>query len=93
MPTIIATIGSFPYLFLPFENKLQLANQIIHDLNTINTIEVNLFYTFQQSFGLRTLLVFVYLLYCFYLLWKYYPSKKTERQNPKKQYFIIYRLS
>lgn len=91
VPTIIATIGSFPYLFLPFENKLQLANQIIHDLNTINTIEVNLFYTFQQSFGLRTLLVFVYLLYCFYLLWKYYPSKKTERQNPKKQYFIIYR--
>ncbi|MBP6459504.1 MAG: helix-turn-helix transcriptional regulator [Crocinitomicaceae bacterium] len=91
VPSTIALIGNVPYTFKPFEKKLQIADQIIKNLDAIKDIEVNLFYSMGESFALRTISVFIYLLYCFYLVWKFYPSKNNETQVPRQQFIITYR--
>lgn len=91
IPAIIALIGTMPYLFQPFEKKLQIADQIIENLDAIKKIDVNLFYTMGESFALRTLVAFIYLLYCIYLLWKSYPSKIKENSVPKRQFLVTFR--
>jgi AraC-like DNA-binding protein len=91
IPATIALIGTVPYLFQPFEKKLQVANQIIENQEAIKKIDVNLFYNMGESFVLRTIVAFLYLLYCFYLLWKFYPSKINEHQVPRQQFLITYR--
>ena len=91
IPTIIALIGTLPYLFQSFEKKLQIADRIIKNLDTIREIKVNLFYNMGLSFALRCILAFLYLMYCMFLLCKTYPSEVNERQIPKKQFLITYR--
>lgn len=91
IPATIALIGTSPYLFQSFEKKLQIADQIIENLDAIRNIEVNLFYNIGQSFAFRTILAFTYLIYCIYLLWKSYPSEINDPEIPKKQFAITYR--
>lgn len=91
IPTIIATIGTLPYLFQSFDKKLQIADRIIENLDSIRDIEVNLFYNVGESFALRTITFFLYLVYCIYILWRAYPVDINELQIPKKQFLITYR--
>ena len=91
IPATIAFVGTIPYYLQSFDKKLEIADQIIQNLDAIRKIDVNLFYTIEQSFALRTLLVLSYLLYCFYLLWRFRPSKIYRKQAEKKQYYIVFR--
>lgn len=91
IPATIALIGTVPYLFQSFEKKLQIADRIIENLDAIRDIEINLFYNVGQSFAFRTILAFLYLIYCIYLLWKAYPSEINDPEVPKKQFMITYR--
>ncbi len=91
IPALIALIGTTPYIFQSFENKLRIADRIIDNVNSVNQIEVNLFYKIGGSLALRAFFGFVYLLYCIYLLWQHYPSKKEALQIPRKQFWITYR--
>jgi AraC-like DNA-binding protein len=91
IPALIALIGTLPYIFQPFEKKLEIADQIIQDLDSFKKIEVNLFYNMGESFALRCLIAFIYLIYCIYLLWKTNTSEMDEKRVHKKQFLIIYR--
>lgn len=91
IPATIALIGTLPYLFQPFEKKLEIADRIIENLDVIRNIDINLFYNVGQSFAFRTILAFVYLIYCVYLLWKAYPSEMSDPEVPKKQFVVTYR--
>ena len=91
IPAAIALIGTMPYIVQSFDKKLLIADRIIQNLDAIREIDVNLFYNVGQSFALRCSISFLYLLYCFYLLWKFYPSTINELQVPKKQFLVIYR--
>ena len=86
-----ALIGTIPYIFQSFENKLRIADRIIDNVNSVNQIDVNIFYKIGGSLALRAFFGFVYLLYCIYLLWQHYPSKKEALQIPRKQFWITYR--
>ena len=91
IPALVALIGTIPYIVQPFEKKLKIADQIIQDLDSFKKIEVNLFYDMGQSFVLRCLFAFIYLIYSIYLLWKTYPSAINENRVNKKQILIVYR--
>lgn len=91
IPTSIAFIGSIPYLLMPFEKKLQIADSIIKNPDVIKVIEVNMFYSMGVSFVLRCVISFLYLIVCIHLLWKLYPSYLKEKQIPKNQLIITYR--
>jgi hypothetical protein len=90
IPALIALIGTIPYIFQPFEKKLEIADQIIQDLDSFKKIEINLFYDMGQSFVLRCLFAFIYLIYCIYLLWKTNTSEINEKRGHKKQFLIVY---
>lgn len=91
IPASIALIGTLPYLFQSFDQKLQIADRIIENLNSIRDIDVNLFYNVGESFVLRTVVFFVYLSYSVFLIWKAYPSDINELRIPKKQFLVTYR--
>ena len=91
IPAVIALIGTIPYIFQSFEKKLSIADSIIKNVNCVNQIDVNLFYNISGSFVLRALFGFSYILYCFFILWKKYPTKINILQVPIKQYWVTYR--
>ncbi|WP_310594198.1 AraC family transcriptional regulator [Flavobacterium sp.] len=91
IPTLIAFIGSVPYIFQSFDKKLEIADKIIQNPDIIEEIDVNIFYTMGQSFVFRCSIAFLYLIGCIYLLWKLYPSETKEKQIPKNQLIITYR--
>jgi AraC-like DNA-binding protein len=91
IPALFALIGTLPYIFQSFENKLRIADRIIENVTSVNQIEVNIFYKIGGSLALRAFFGFVYLLYCIYLVWQHYPSKKETLQIPRKQFWITYR--
>lgn len=91
IPALIALIGTIPYIFQPFEEKLTIADRIIKDVNCVNQIDVNLFYDISGSFALRAFFGFSYILYCFFILWEKHPTKITPLQVPKKQFWVTYR--
>ena len=91
IPAFIASIGTIPYLFQSFEKKLAIADRILENVNCVNQININLFFNIGSSFALRAVLSFIYLLYCFYMLWQQYPSKIENPQIPRKQFLITYR--
>ena len=91
IPAVIALIGTIPYIFQSFEKKLSIADSIIKNVNCVNQIDVNPFYNISGSFVLRALFGFSYILYCFFILWKKYPTKINILQVPIKQYWVTYR--
>ena len=91
IPALVALIGTIPYIVQPFEKKLKIADQIIQDLDSFKKIEVNLFYDMGQSFALRCLFAFIYLIYCIRILWKTNTSEINEKRGDKKQFLIVYR--
>lgn len=91
IPSLIALAGTVPYFLTPFEKKLKIADLIINNLDAFKKIEINLFYDMGESFVLRCLSTFIYLIYCIYLLWKINPTKINEKKIPRKQFLIVYK--
>jgi AraC-like DNA-binding protein len=88
IPAVIQTIGITHYLFLPFALKIEYAERIIKNVNTILDINLNLFYTAEASFLIRGVLFLIYILYCGFLLLINAPLIRKENSIPKKQFNI-----
>jgi len=90
VPFLMQLIGTFPYLLTPFSHKLEVATAILSDLNVITSIRVNWISTPIVNFFARPILVFMYLGYITYMLWKHNP-KSQRIKVPVQQYKLIYR--
>lgn len=90
IPTLIALIGTLPYLFSSFDEKLQYANRILNNVDAIRSISVNLFYSASENFTYRTLLIFIYLTYSLFLVCKAYSNEKKGGSIQKKQIKLAY---
>lgn len=91
IPALIHLVGIIPYLFLPFSEKLALAQLIIEDIDQIISINSNYFYTASFNFLVRPLLLLVYIFYCMYLIWKRFAVPNYDNNIPKKQLLISLR--
>lgn len=91
IPALVHLIGIIPYTLQPFSEKLQIANAIIHNIDTILNININLFYNTTISFIIRPVLLLCYILYCMYLLWKRFSVSNFDYNIPKKQLLISVR--
>lgn len=92
IPALVHLMSITPYLFSPFEYKLKIAQQLIHNLNAITTININLFYSPAVSYSIRAVSVLLYTLYCIYLSIKYLPlAGKNSKNIPRKQLQITTR--
>ena len=90
IPFLIQLVGTFPYLLSPFSHKIEVATAILNDLNVITSIRVNWISTPIVNFFARPILVFMYLGYITYMLWKHNP-KSQRIKVPVQQYKLIYR--
>jgi AraC-like DNA-binding protein len=88
IPALIQFIGILPYLMSPFNKKIEYANQIIENFNSIIHLNLNLFYTADISFLIRVSGFLIYILYCMYLLKKKIPQIKQQKLVPKKQFAL-----
>jgi AraC-like DNA-binding protein len=83
VPALISLLGTIPYYCTPFATKISIAQQLIDHINSIRSINVNLFYDAGESFILRTILCLVYVLFSGYRVIVYY-KKNTERTRQQK---------
>ncbi len=90
VPAIVRLIGTVPYILLPFEEKIDIASIIINDIDKITTIDTNYFYSSTVSFIIRPTLLFLYILYCIYLIWKRFAKSTDNNKTPKKQFLISF---
>lgn len=90
IPFLVQLVGIFPYLLTPFSYKVDVATQILNNLNLITQIKVNWISTPIVNFFARPILIFIYLGYITYLLWLHNP-KSSRAKVPVQQYNIIYR--
>ncbi len=90
VPFIIQLVGTFPYLISPFSHKIEIATEILNDLNTITAVKVNWITSATFNFFARPILVFVYLGYITYLLWIHNPNSNRVKV-PVQQYKLTYR--
>jgi len=58
IPAIVSGIGTMPYYMQSLETKLKIAEQLIANLNSLRSIDVNLFYDAGESFFLPYRFVF-----------------------------------
>lgn len=81
VPAVFSIVGTIPYYRLPLEEKQQLASILIHNIDVIRTINVNLFYDAGESFVLRSLLCLGYIIYCVYLLSRFYTTHDLKNKH------------
>jgi AraC-like DNA-binding protein len=91
IPALIHLIGIIPYCLQPFSEKLQIATTIIHNIDDIVAINTNYFYSTSINFILRPVLLFFYVVYCMYLIWKRFSITNFDRNIPKQQLLISFR--
>jgi AraC-like DNA-binding protein len=91
IPALVHLIGIIPYCLQPFSEKIQIAIIIIHNIDDIVTINTNYFYSTSINFILRPVLLFGYVVYCMYLIWKRFSANNFDRNIPKKQLLISFR--
>jgi AraC-like DNA-binding protein len=90
IPFLVQLIGIFPYLLTPFSYKVDIAAQILNDLNLITQFKVNWITKPIVNFLGRPILVFLYLGYITYLLWLNNP-KSNRAKVPIQQFKLTYR--
>jgi AraC-like DNA-binding protein len=90
IPFLLQLVGIFPYLLTPFSYKVGIASQILNDLNLLTQFKVNWITTPLLNFFARPILVFMYLGYITYMLWKYNPQSQRIKV-PLQQYKLMYR--
>ena len=91
IPFTIHLIGILPYVFSPFSQKLLVAQQIIHNIDSVKTIRLNIFFDPPTNFSIRITSLSLYLCYTIRMLWKFDVINKLKTQIPKKQFIITNR--
>jgi AraC-like DNA-binding protein len=88
IPAIVSGIGTMPYYMQPLETKIKIAEQLIANLNSLRSIDVNLFYDAGESFFYRTVLCLIYVLYSFYKVFqkqRFFKNRSTPMTRQEKQ--------
>ena len=91
IPAAIQAIGITPYYLSSFSYKKAVALEIINNLDSMKTLDLNFLFPIEFNFFFRTGMLLLYLFYCIYILWKFSPYKNPKNNIPIEQYRISYR--
>lgn len=91
VPAFVHFIGIIPYLFMPFGEKIEIATQIIRNLDYIKQVKFNFIFSVNAAFFLRIALFVAYVFYCAYLVWQFSPEKEQKKNIPEQQFRVTYR--
>jgi AraC-like DNA-binding protein len=85
LPAFAQLINALPYLFSPFEQKLQLAEAIRLSPLVFQTLKVNLVFSFKISSLIPPVLVIFYAVFCLHRLFLKDPSKNQFKSSKAKK--------
>ncbi|MFN5422219.1 MAG: helix-turn-helix domain-containing protein [bacterium] len=91
IPATVHFIGIIPYLLTPFQQKVQIANSIIENLNFMKQVDANFIFSVQTAFFMRPFMLIAYSVLCVLLIWKNGTVDNNKRNIPSKQFRITYR--
>ena len=91
IPFIISLVGLFPYLILPFQSKLDFADEIIKNINAPKYIKTNWILSFETNLLLRPLLIIIYSSYCIGIIRRAKKVYLLSPLVPKRQWQFIQR--
>jgi len=92
IPAFIHLLGVLPWYFKPWNEKIDIAIQIMNNKNLLTHFNYNLIFSSIASFFIHTFLLLAYLLFSFYLVRSHQAkSKKDFNQIPQNQFKISHR--
>lgn len=91
IPALFSFIGTIPYYYTAFDTKLTIAKQLTAQVNSIRSIDVNLFYDAGESFVLRSVLCLGYVLFSGYRIIYYYRFTITKNGTANPQQTLVLR--
>jgi len=91
IPASIHLIGIIPYLLQPFSYKEKVAALVIANIDNIRQIPFNFIFKPDVAFVMRPGLLFIYLIYCFYILIRYKYRINKKEVVPQKQLITTFR--
>ena len=91
IPMLIHLMGMYQWYFIPFQQKLKIANEIIQNIDTLRNLHPNTIFSVETAFILRPISLMIYGIYCTILIWKHYNSMKDSKKIPRRQFIITYR--
>lgn len=91
IPAFLFFVGIIPWIFKPFGEKLEVANMLIANPNTLLPIKGNWVFTPESAYIIRTILPIIYVYECFRILLSFSPKKAQIRHIPMMQYKLVYR--
>jgi AraC-like DNA-binding protein len=92
LPAIIHIVGVLPWYFKPWNEKIDIAIQIMNNKNLLTHFNYNLIFSSIASFFIHPFLLFAYLLFSFYLVLSHQAkSKKDFNQILQNQFKISHR--
>jgi AraC-like DNA-binding protein len=91
IPAFLFFVGIIPWIFKPFGEKLEVANMLIANPNTLLPVKGNWVFTPESAYIIRTILPILYVCECLKMLSRFSPKKAQLRQIPMKQYKLAYR--
>ena len=89
IPAIVNTIAIAPYIITPFNEKQEIASQILQNLEAVKTLKVNWLYPAIVGFMARPLLVLAYTIYIWVMLIRYKPESEILKRIPAEQYSFV----
>lgn len=89
IPALVNLVAIAPYIIIPFEEKEEIAAQIITNFETIKNIQVNWLYPPLVGFMIRPLLLLAYGTVLFFQLLNFNPKKETLDRIPAQQYSVV----
>jgi AraC-like DNA-binding protein len=90
IPFIFQLANILPYFFTSFQYKLQIADTILIDINNLKLIKTTSLIPPTFFYVLRPIILFLYILYSMFLLYKFRTDFKLKKNFSDKQYHIIY---
>jgi len=91
IPAFLFFVGIIPWIFKPFGEKLEVANMLIANPNTLLPIKGNWVFTPESAYIIRTILPIINVFECFRILLRFSPKKAQIRHIPMMQYKLVYR--
>ncbi len=85
LPALIGLVSIFPYYFEPFDYKLDIATQIMRDINTHKRINISWLYNNAYNLPARTVLLFAYAVACLVMSIHYTLKKKYITLSKQKK--------
>lgn len=91
IPMFVHLMGMYQWYFIPFQQKLQIAHNIIDNIDSLRNLRPNTLFSVETAFFLRPASLMIYGILSTILIWKHFNRVKESNKITQQQFIITYR--